>query len=117
MNDRDTRRRTPAIADPPRREELAGTPSAPAEPGAAGASTQDQKPQRTADLLPSVTVPKGGGAIRGLDEKLSVDAATGTCAMSVHMPFSPGRSGFNPSLSLSYGSGSGNGPLGFGWSL
>ena|SRR5436190_13063271 len=30
---------------------------------------------------------------------------------------SPGRSGFGPQLSLSYDSGSGNGPFGFGWAL
>jgi hypothetical protein len=30
---------------------------------------------------------------------------------------SPGRSGFGPDLSLSYDSGSGNGPFGFGWTL
>jgi RHS repeat-associated protein len=117
MNDRDTRHRTPATADPPRRDEPAGTPSAQAEPRAAGDGPPDPKPQRTADLLPSVTVPKGGGAVRGLDEKLSVNAVTGTCATSVRIPFSPGRSGFTPSLSLSYDSGSGNGPFGFGWSL
>ena len=35
----------------------------------------------------------------------------------MRVPFSPGRSGFTPSLSLSYDSGSGNGPLGFGWGL
>lgn len=117
MNDRDTRRRTPATTNPPRRDEPAGTPSAQAEPRATGDGTPDPKPQNAANLLPSVTTPKGGGAIRGLDEKLSVDAATGTCATSVRIPLSPGRSGFTPSLSLSYGSGSGNGPLGFGWSL
>jgi RHS repeat-associated protein len=70
-----------------------------------------------ADLLPSVTVPKGGGAIKGLDEKLSVNAATGTASMTVQLPLSPGRSGFTPPLRLSYDSGSGNGPFGFGWSL
>src|SRR5580693_919767 len=69
------------------------------------------------DLLPSVTLPKGGGAIRGLGEKLSVDAATGTASMTVPVPLSPGRSGFTPPLHLSYDSASGNGPLGFGWSL
>jgi RHS repeat-associated protein len=37
--------------------------------------------------------------------------------MSVPIPTSPGRSGFGPQLSLSYDSGSGNGPFGFGWSL
>ncbi len=30
---------------------------------------------------------------------------------------SPGRGGFAPQLSLSYDSGAGNGPFGFGWSL
>jgi hypothetical protein len=30
---------------------------------------------------------------------------------------SPGRSGFSPQLPLSYASGGGNGPFGFGWSL
>lgn len=37
--------------------------------------------------------------------------------MSVPIAASPGRSGFGPQLSLSYDSGSGNGPFGFGWSL
>ena len=29
----------------------------------------------------------------------------------------PGRSGFGPRLNLSYDSGAGNGPFGFGWNL
>jgi hypothetical protein len=37
--------------------------------------------------------------------------------MSVPITTSPGRSGFGPQLSLSYDSGAGNGPFGFGWSL
>ena len=37
--------------------------------------------------------------------------------MNVPVAISPGRSGFGPQLSLSYNSGAGNGPLGFGWSL
>ena len=37
--------------------------------------------------------------------------------MSVPLPISPGREGFAPPLSLSYDSGSGNGPFGFGWTL
>ena len=37
--------------------------------------------------------------------------------MVVKLPFSPGRSGFTPALQLAYDSSSGNGPLGFGWSL
>ena len=35
-----------------------------------------EKPARATDLLLSVAFPKGGGAIRRMGEKLSVDAAT-----------------------------------------
>jgi len=82
-----------------------------------GMSAQPDTPGSAADLLPSVTLPKGGGAIRGLEEKLSVDAATGTASMTVQLPLSPGRSGFTPPLRLGYDSATGNGPVGFGWSL
>lgn len=37
--------------------------------------------------------------------------------MTVPIAASPGRSGFGPQLALSYDSGAGNGPFGFGWSL
>lgn len=37
--------------------------------------------------------------------------------MTVPIATSPGRSGFGPQLSLSYDSGAGNGPFGFGWAL
>ena len=37
--------------------------------------------------------------------------------MTVPLAVSPGRAGFGPQLSLSYDSGSGNGPFGFGWSV
>jgi hypothetical protein len=66
---------------------------------------------------PSISLPKGGGAIRGLGEKFAANPVTGTGSMSVPIATSPGRSGFGPQLSLSYDSGSGNGPFGFGWSL
>ena len=72
---------------------------------------------RATDLLPSVSAPTGGGAIRGLDEKFSVSAATGTTTMAVSLPLSPGRSGFTPGLQLTYDSAAGNGPFGFGWIL
>ena len=68
-------------------------------------------------LLPSVSIPKGGGAIRGIGEKFGVNPVSGTCSLSIPVFVSPGRSGFSPQLSLTYDSGSGNGPFGFGWSL
>jgi RHS repeat-associated protein len=66
---------------------------------------------------PQITLPKGGGAIRGIGEKFSTNAVTGTGTMSVPIFTSPGRSGFGPQLALSYDSGSGNSPFGFGWRL
>lgn len=66
---------------------------------------------------PAVALPKGGGAIRGIDEKFTVNAVNGTGALSLAIPVTPGRSGFSPSLTLGYDSGSGNGVFGFGWSL
>ena len=66
---------------------------------------------------PAITLPKGGGAIRGIGEKFAANPVTGTGSMSVPIATSPGRSGFGPQLSLTYDSGAGNGPFGFGWSL
>ena len=63
---------------------------------------------------PTIALPKGGGAIRGMGEKFAANPVTGTGSMSVPIATSPGRSGFGPDLSLSYDSGSGNGPFGFG---
>jgi RHS repeat-associated protein len=66
---------------------------------------------------PSISLPKGGGAIRGIGEKFAANPVTGTGSLSVPIFTSPGRAGFGPQLSLSYDSGSGNGPFGFGWDL
>lgn len=66
---------------------------------------------------PSISLPKGGGAIRGIGEKFAANPVTGTGSMSVPIATSPGRAGFGPQLSLSYDSGAGNGPFGLGWSL
>jgi RHS repeat-associated protein len=65
----------------------------------------------------SLSLPKGGGAIRGIGEKFAANQVTGTGSMRVPIATSPGRSGFGPQLSLSYDSGAGNGPFGFGWAL
>ena len=67
--------------------------------------------------LPSISLPKGGGAISDIGEKFSANPVTGTGSLSVPIFTTPGRSGFGPQLSLSYNSGSGNGPFGFGWDL
>jgi RHS repeat-associated protein len=66
---------------------------------------------------PQISLPKGGGAIRGIGEKFSTNAMTGMGSLSVPIAVSPGRSGFGPQLSLTYDSGAGNGVFGIGWSL
>jgi RHS repeat-associated protein len=66
---------------------------------------------------PAISLPKGGGAIRGMGEKFAANPVTGTGSMSVPIATSPGRGGFGPELSLSYDSGAGNGPFGLGWNL
>ncbi|MDF2868308.1 MAG: repeat-associated core domain protein, partial [Gammaproteobacteria bacterium] len=66
---------------------------------------------------PSITLPKGGGAIQGIGEKFAANPVTGTGSLSVPIALSPGRSDFSPQLALSYDSGAGNGPFGFGWHL
>ena len=70
-----------------------------------------------AGQLPSISLPKGGGAIRGIGEKFAANPVTGTGSFTVPIATSPGRSDFGPQLSLSYDSGAGNGPFGFGWQL
>jgi RHS repeat-associated protein len=66
---------------------------------------------------PAISLPKGGGAIRGIGEKFAANPVTGTGSITLPIATSPGRSGFGPQLTLSYDSGAGNGPFGFGWSL
>ena len=101
-------------------------PFAAAMPGSASGDATESSPGRAAPApsqsppsspLPSLSLPKGGGAIRGIGEKFAANPVTGTGSMTVPIAVSPGRSGFGPQLSLSYDSGAGNGPFGFGWSL
>lgn len=79
-------------------------------------STDKGKTKSNAIEVPSISLPKGGGALKGIDEKFSVNAVNGTAAFSIPLPFSASR-GASPSLSLSYNSGNGNGIFGLGWEL
>lgn len=65
---------------------------------------------------PSIELPKGGGAIKSIGEKFSVNAANGTSSFNFPLPFStPG--GLVPDLTIAYNSGTGNGIFGIGWAL
>src|SRR5262245_11519958 len=66
---------------------------------------------------PAITLPKGGGAIRGMGEKFAANPVTGTGSWTVPIAISPSRSGLTPALALTYDSGAGNGPFGLGWTL
>jgi hypothetical protein len=66
--------------------------------------------------IPTITLPKGGGAISGMGEKFDVNPVNGTAAFTIPIGASPAR-GLEPNLSLTYNSGSGNGPFGLGWGL
>ena len=68
---------------------------------AAGSDTASSDGGRQASSAPpTLSLPKGGGAIRGIGEKFAPNPVTGTGSMTVPIATSPGRGGF-----------------GFGWSL
>lgn len=78
--------------------------------------TEGGKTKSNAIEVPAISLPKGGGAIKGIDEQFSVNAINGTAAFSIPLPVSPAR-GLTPALQLSYNSGAGNGIFGLGWNL
>lgn len=97
---------------------MSAPPTDPSESGSRATATGvADRADAPASPLPTVGVPKGGGSIRGMGEKFSVNAATGTGSFTVPLQVSPARGGFGPQLALSYDSGAGNGPFGLGWAL
>jgi RHS repeat-associated protein len=93
--------------EPPRRA------AKPAE----GASATPAIRRGIGTAAPTQSLPKGGGAIRGIGETFTANAITGTGTLRVPIAATPARSGFHPEISLSYDSGAGNGPFGVGWHL
>lgn len=79
-------------------------------------NTEGGKSEPKTIKQPSISLPKGGGAIKGIDEKFSVNAVNGTAGLSLPLPVSPAR-GLTPSLAISYNSGNGNDVFGLGWGL
>src|SRR5258706_11030495 len=78
---------------------------------------REAPPENSSFSVPSLSLPKGGGAIKGIGEKFSANPVTGTGSLSVPIFATPGRSDFYPKLSLSYDSGAGTGSFGLGWNL
>ncbi|MGH9139145.1 MAG: SpvB/TcaC N-terminal domain-containing protein, partial [Acidimicrobiales bacterium] len=81
-----------------------------------GAPPPDDVPPFTIEP-PTIGLPKGGGALRGIDEQFAVNASNGTATLSLSLPFTPSRDGFVPPARLSYDAGAGNGVFGLGWKL
>jgi RHS repeat-associated protein len=67
--------------------------------------------------MATISLPRGGGAIRGIDEKFSINPSNGTLSLSVPLPMTPSREEFVPPITLRYDSGAGNGVVGLGWAL
>lgn len=65
--------------------------------------TDGGKTKSNAIEIPSISLPKGGGAIKGIDEKFSINAVNGAASFSITLPFSQAK-GATPVLSLSYNS-------------
>src|SRR5262245_60479507 len=64
-----------------------------------------------------ISLPTGGGAIQRIGESFSPDLFTGTGNLSIPIALPQGRTKLQPELTLTYSTGSGNGPYGLGWSL
>jgi RHS repeat-associated protein len=90
------------------------SPAKPANP-----QQQNDKPadSSSAPAAPSIRLPTGGGAVRGIGEKFAANPVLGSGSLTIPLATSPGRSGFGPQLALSYDSNAGNGPFGLGWSI
>ncbi|HEX4423449.1 MAG TPA: SpvB/TcaC N-terminal domain-containing protein, partial [Kofleriaceae bacterium] len=66
---------------------------------------------------PSLSLPKGGGALKSIDETYSTSPSTGTSSLAIPLPLTADRTGAAPAIGLRYDSGIGNSVVGLGWSL
>ncbi|KAL7931745.1 hypothetical protein V8C35DRAFT_329401 [Trichoderma chlorosporum] len=77
----------------------------------------------TSSGLTSVTAPtkpttgRGGGGIQGMKQTFQVNPNTGTLNFAIPIKTSKSRAAVEPSLTLNYSSGQGNGAFGVGWRI
>ena len=74
-----------------------------------------QQPQNNV-TLPTLSLPKGGGALTGIRQNIDTVGVTGQGGLTIPLPLSPGR-GHDPALALQYGSQNGQSAFGQGWDL
>lgn len=78
---------------------------------------EDQQPSdKSVIKVPELSLPKGGGAIKGIGETFKPDLFSGSVNYTIPIPIEKAR-GLEPELSLNYNSGNGNGPYGLGFEL
>ncbi len=65
----------------------------------------------------TLSLPSGPGSIEGLGESFQPQLNSGTFNYAVPLAFPKCRGDVMPAVSLTYGSGNGNGPVGIGWAL
>lgn len=64
-----------------------------------------------------LSLPSGGGGVRGLGETFVPDLNSGTGSYAVPLSVPAGRNGFGPALVLNYSTGWGNTAFGLGWTI
>ncbi len=89
----------PALSTPP------GTQALPSGADKSGVTSQ------------AISIPKGSGTIKGMEESFSAQLSTGIATFSVPFAIPAARGGAQASLGLSYSSSSGLGLAGMGWDV
>jgi Salmonella virulence plasmid 65kDa B protein len=77
--------------------------------GANGQLTRRDEPSPRSPS--TISLPKGDGALRSIDEKFTINPANGSCSLSIALAFSKARSDVGLNLALEYNSSSGNSAL------
>lgn len=80
-------------------------------------SVPDSQSKDNKTNIPDITLPSGGGSLKGINEKFEVNALNGSNSYSIPLPISPSRSQFQPDLALTYSSSSGASSFGLGWEM
>jgi hypothetical protein len=73
----------------------AGSPQAAPSASGGGRGAPWQLAEGGPAAPPAVSLPKGGGAVRDIGEKFTVNAATGTASLAIPVATSPGRAGWS----------------------
>lgn len=79
-------------------------------------SSTNKQQKNSGPQLTQPQLPKGGGALKGVQGSFQAQAFTGSASFGIPLPVSNCR-GFEPQIQLIYDSSQGNGPFGMGFRL